>query len=142
VRGPGPGASETNQLRALETAVGLTEEESEESLLDWRKEHVGKATCFRSHIGKNPTRIGKLRPAWRLWFFDGGILIRDLRAVERVFHLEHGLLGRLEHGVEAPQDSHWQNHVAILSANVEIPEHVIGDAPDEVGDPVESSPFF
>ena len=64
-----------------------------------------------------------------------------LGLVERGLHVEHGLLGRLEHGVEPAQDGHRQDHVAVLAADVEVAQHVVGDAPDEVGDPVQLALF-
>ncbi len=69
------------------------------------------------------------------------VLMDDLRRVERGLHVEHGLLGRLEHRVEPAQDGHRQDDVAVLAADVEIPQHVVGDAPDEVRDPVELALF-
>jgi len=64
-------------------------------------------------------------------------LVDDARLVERRLHVEHGPLGRLEHDVETAQDGHGENHVAVLAADVEVAEHVVRDAPEEVGDPVE-----
>jgi hypothetical protein len=60
------------------------------------------------------------------------VLIRDLRLVERRLHVEDGLFRRLEDGVEATQNGHRQDHVSVLAADVQIPEDVIGDAPDKV----------
>ena len=56
-------------------------------------------------------------------------------------HVEHGLLGRLQHGIEAAQHGHRQDDVAVLAADVEVAQHVVGDAPDEVGDPVQLRSF-
>jgi hypothetical protein len=67
----------------------------------------------------------------------GSVLVRDLGLIERGLHLEHGLLRRLEHRVQSPQDHHGQDHVPVFPANVEIPEDVVRDTPDEVGDPRE-----
>ena len=47
------------------------------------------------------------------------------------------LLGALEHCVEAAKHDHRQDDVAVLATDVQVPEHVVGDAPDEVGDPAE-----
>ena len=41
------------------------------------------------------------------------------------------------HGVEALQHDHRQDHVAVLAAYVEVAQHVVGDSPKEVGDPVD-----
>jgi hypothetical protein len=65
----------------------------------------------------------------------------DLRLVERSFHVEDGLFGRLEERVESTQNGHRQDHVAVLAADVEIPEDIVGDAPNEVSDPVELALF-
>lgn len=64
-----------------------------------------------------------------------GILVDNAGGVERVLHPEHVAFGGFEHGVEAAEDRHGQDDVAVLAANVEVAEHVVGDAPDEVRDP-------
>ena len=46
-----------------------------------------------------------------------------------------GLLAVFEHGVEPTQDSHGEDDIAVLPADVDIPEHVVGNAPNVVGDP-------
>ena len=43
--------------------------------------------------------------------------------------------------VEAAQHGHRQDHVAVLAADVEVAQHIVGDAPDEVGDPVQLTLF-
>ena len=65
------------------------------------------------------------------------VLVSDAGLVERGLHVEDGLLGRFQHRVEPAQDHHRQDHVAILAPHVQIAEHVVGDAPDEVRDPVQ-----
>ena len=65
------------------------------------------------------------------------VLLDDSRFVETGPQIEHGLLARLEHRIEAPQHRHRQDHVAVLAADVEVAQHVVRDTPDEVGDPVE-----
>jgi hypothetical protein len=65
------------------------------------------------------------------------VLISDTRLVERRFHVEHGFFRRLQHSIESTKNRHRQDHIAILAANVEVPEHVICDSPDEVSNPVE-----
>ena len=69
------------------------------------------------------------------------ILMNDLRLVERRLHIEHGLLGRLEDCVEAAQNRHRKDHIAVLAANIQVAEHVVRNAPDEVSDPVQLSLF-
>jgi len=65
------------------------------------------------------------------------VLIDDLRGIQPGLHLQDGRLGRLQHRVEAAQDGHRQDHVAILAANIKVAQDVVGDPPDEVGDPVQ-----
>ena len=72
------------------------------------------------------------RPARSAWSW----LVMPALSSDRL-HVEHGLLGRLEHGVEAAQDGHRQDDVAVLAADVEVAQDVVGDAPDEVRDPVQ-----
>ena len=69
------------------------------------------------------------------------VLVRDLGLVERRLHVEHGLLGRFEDGIEATKYGHRQDDVAVLPANVQVAEDIVGDAPDEVGDPVQLALF-
>ena len=52
-------------------------------------------------------------------------------------HLQHIILRRGKHGVETLQHDHRQDHVAVLAAHVEVAQHVVGDSPKEVGDPVD-----
>lgn len=72
---------------------------------------------------------------------EGRVLMDDLGRVEGRLHLQHRLLGGLQHGIQPAQHCHRQDHIAVLTAHVEIPKHVVGDAPDEVGDPVELALF-
>ena len=46
--------------------------------------------------------------------------------------------GRFQDGVEAADDGHGQDDVAVFAAHVDVAQHVVGDAPDEVAD-VESA---
>jgi hypothetical protein len=61
--------------------------------------------------------------------------VGDAVEVEQAVHVQHRLLGGFEHGIQPAQHGHRQDHVAILAAHVQIPQHVVGNAPDEVGDP-------
>ena len=67
------------------------------------------------------------------------VLLDDPGLVEAGLQVEHLLLARFEHRVEPAQYGHRQDHVAVLPADVDIAQHVIRDAPDEAGDPVEST---
>jgi hypothetical protein len=55
---------------------------------------------------------------------------RESCHAEKLVTVEHGLLGRFEHRVEPAQDSHRQDHVAVLAADVEIAEDAVDDAPE------------
>src|SRR5690606_95737 len=44
----------------------------------------------------------------------------------------------LEDGVEAPKHGHRQDDVAVLATNVQVPQDIVRDAPDEASDPVQS----
>jgi hypothetical protein len=110
-------------------------------------------------FGENPSRIGHevvselllARPRLQVRELEGRgvvkilagglaqrlVLIDDLRGIQPGLHLQDGRLGRLQHRVEAAQDGHRQDHVAILAANIKVAQDVVGDPPDEVGDPVQ-----
>src|SRR5262249_28735937 len=64
------------------------------------------------------------------------VLVRYPSLVERCLHIEHGLLGRLEDGVQAPKHRHWQDDVTVLPPNVQVTQDIVSDAPNEVRDPV------
>jgi hypothetical protein len=66
-----------------------------------------------------------------------GVLIGDSRLVEVPLHGEHGLLGRFQHRIQAAKHDHGQDHVTIFAARKEVAKDVVGNAPDEVCDPVE-----
>jgi hypothetical protein len=68
---------------------------------------------------------------------QGSVLVGDAGGVEGLLHIQHGLLGRLQYGVEAADDDHRQDDIAVLAAHVDISQDVVSDAPDEVGDPVQ-----
>ena len=42
---------------------------------------------------------------------------------------------------EAAQNRHRKDHIAVLAANIQVAEHVVRNAPDEVSDPVQLSLF-
>jgi hypothetical protein len=63
------------------------------------------------------------------------VLVDDLRLVEGYLQVQDGLFGRLQDRVEAPQDRHRQDDVAVLAPDVQIAEHIVRDPPDEIGDP-------
>ena len=49
---------------------------------------------------------------------------------ERVL-VAHRLAGRFEDGVEASQDAHGEDDIRVLAPLEQVPEYVVGDAPDE-----------
>ena len=72
---------------------------------------------------------------------QGRVLVDDLGGIQGGLQVQHRLLGGLQHRIQPPQHRHRQDHVAVLAAHVQIPEHIVGNAPDEVGDPVELALF-
>ena len=64
-------------------------------------------------------------------------LLDDPLLVEPGLHAQDSLLRGFQHRVEAAQHGHGQDDVAVLAADVDVAEHVVRDAPDVVGDPVE-----
>ena len=65
------------------------------------------------------------------------LLLDDSLLVEPGLHVEDGPLGRFEHRVEAAEHCHGKDDVAVLAADVDIAEHIVRDAPDVVGNPVQ-----
>ncbi len=72
---------------------------------------------------------------------EGLVLVGHALPVEERLHVEHVLFRWLENSVQTTENSHGQDDVAVLAADIEIPEHVVGDAPDEVGDPIQLCRF-
>ena len=68
---------------------------------------------------------------------QGGLLLDHPGLVEQRLHVEHRLLGVLEHRVQPAQDGHRQDDVAVLAADVQIAQDIVGDAPDVVRNPVQ-----
>jgi hypothetical protein len=54
-----------------------------------------------------------------------------------VLHFKDVLLGRLQHSVQPAQDRHRQDDIPILATYIEVPEYIVSDAPNEVGNPVQ-----
>ncbi len=65
------------------------------------------------------------------------VLVDDTGLIQRGLHVENRLLRRLEQRVESTEDGHRQDDVPVLAAHVQVAEDLVGDPPDEVGDPVE-----
>ena len=60
-------------------------------------------------------------------------MVLDARVVGPFLLVKDLLLGGLQHGVEAPEDGHGEDDVAVLAPHVDVAEQVIGYSPDEVG---------
>jgi hypothetical protein len=56
---------------------------------------------------------------------------RDARCVQFCSPRQDSGAGGFKHRVQPPDDCHGQDDVAVLSAIVDMMEHVVGDAPDE-----------
>ena len=66
---------------------------------------------------------------------QGRLLLDHAGLVEHRLHVEHRLFDVLKHRVQAAEHRHRKDDVAVLAADVQIPQHVVRDAPDVVGDP-------
>ncbi len=62
------------------------------------------------------------------------ILVGDAGRVQPGLHPEDRVFRRLQHRVQAADDRHRQDDVPVLAPHVDVPEHVVGDAPDEAAD--------
>ena len=67
----------------------------------------------------------------------GHLLVGHPHLVQPGLHVQDLFFGGFEHRVEASQDGHGKDDVAVFAADVDVAEHVVGDAPDVIGDPVE-----
>jgi hypothetical protein len=63
------------------------------------------------------------------------VLVGDASPVKPLLHIQPGLLGGLQYGIQPADHRHGQDDVSILAAHVDIAQDVVGDPPDEVGDP-------
>ena len=58
-------------------------------------------------------------------------LFNDARFVERLLGFEYGFFRRFEDGIKPTQHAHRQNDIGVLAAFEQIPQNVVGDAPDK-----------
>jgi len=65
--------------------------------------------------------------------------MNDAGCVQPRLHIEHGLLGWFQNGVQAADDHHGEDRVPVLAPHVDIPQDVIGDTPDEADDPIQTA---
>jgi hypothetical protein len=70
---------------------------------------------------------------------QGCLLVGDPGSVEHLFHVEHRLFRRFQDGVEAADDDHGENNVSILATDIHIAQDIVCNAPDEIGNPVQSA---
>ena len=68
---------------------------------------------------------------------QGRVLFHQAGGVEGGLHGKDGLLAAFQHRIEAAQHRHRQDDVTVLAAHVQVAQHVVGDAPDVVGYPVQ-----
>ena len=71
---------------------------------------------------------------------ERGVLVEDSSSIQRGVGVQNGPLGGFEHIVEPSPHRHGEDHVALLAANVDIAEHIVGDAPDVAGNPIQVGP--
>ena len=108
--------------------------------------HVGgEAVEVRLEVGAqllSPGSVGEIAKPERRSVVEGlagrlakgGVLVRNLGRVEARFHAEHRVIRRFQHGVQAADDGHGQDDVAVLAPHIDVTQHVVRDAPDEVAD--------
>ena len=65
-----------------------------------------------------------------------GTLLDDTSFVEHLLGFQHRFLRLLQDRVDAAQNEHRQNHIRVFAALEQIAQHVVGDTPDKVGNPV------
>lgn len=61
----------------------------------------------------------------------------DAVLIKELLPLQHRILAGFEHRIEAAQDGEGQDDIAVFAAHVDVAQPVVGDVPDEVGDPLE-----
>ena len=62
------------------------------------------------------------------------VLIGDASVVQLGLRMKYGVLCRLQYCVEAADDRHGQDDIAILAPHVDIAEHVVRYTPNEATD--------
>ena len=65
------------------------------------------------------------------------VLLHHARGIQGGLHVQNGVLAVFKHRVEAAQHGHRQDDIAVCAAHVKVPQHVVGDVPDVVGNPVQ-----
>ena len=62
---------------------------------------------------------------------ESSVLVCHARAVQLSLHTENRVLRRLQDGIQAADDGHGQNDVAVLAPDIDIAQHIVRDAPYE-----------
>ena len=62
------------------------------------------------------------------------MLVGDTGLVQLGLHPENRVLRRLQDGIQAPNDGHGQDDVAVLAAHIHVAQHVVSDTPDKAAD--------
>ena len=62
------------------------------------------------------------------------VLVGDTGGVHLLLHAEHRFLCRFQNCVKAADDRHGQDDVAVLATHIDVPQHVVRDAPYEAAD--------
>ena len=68
---------------------------------------------------------------------ESGVLVIHAELIEVRAHVEDVPVAFLKHGIQPPQDDHRQDDVAVLAADVDVTEDLVGDPPDVIRDPVQ-----
>ena len=63
---------------------------------------------------------------------ERAVLIDDASGVKLPLHLQRRRFRRLKQRVEAANNGHRQNHVAVFAAHVHVAQHIVGNAPNKV----------
>ena len=136
----------------------LCDQKAENVIVHQARDLVAEPELFQDllHVGREAVEVGFEVGAQLLLLADGAqvaqpegrcvvegfarrlaqglILVGDAGRVQLRLHAEHSLFGRFQDGVEAADDGHGQDDVAVLAAYIVVAQHVIGDAPDETAD--------
>ena len=68
-------------------------------------------------------------------FLESQILVDDLLLVQGGLHVQDGLPFGLQQRVQTANHRHRENDISIFATDIHVPKDVVGNAPDEVGDP-------
>lgn len=112
-----------------------------EHLLDVRREAV--EVCFEVclELLAAGTRGEVAKPKLRrvVEGFSGGLtksgmLVGNAGLVQLPLHDQNRIFAWFQHRVQTANDGHREDHVTIFAANVDIPQNIVGDVPNEIAD--------